>query len=98
MVYLLHFERPMAHARHYIGFTDNLQLRIKRHRSGQSAMIVRAFHERGISFVVARTWEEGREFERHLKMVTKNAPRLCPICRAERTAGMPYPGSGTGEE
>lgn len=88
-VYLLHFEKPIgneqnsrAMAQHYIGFTDHLDDRIAKHRIGQSgAGLVRAFFEKGIGFEVARTWDKGREFERHLKLHRKNARRLCPICK-----------------
>jgi len=81
-VYLLHFDRPIAHAQHYVGFTDNLKLRIQQHHNGRSgARLVSEFFNRRIDFVVARVWEDaGREFERHLKVKRKNVTGLCPIC------------------
>lgn len=30
-VYLLHFERPVRHAQHYLGFTENLERRLSEH-------------------------------------------------------------------
>jgi hypothetical protein len=37
-VYLLHFDRPLHHAQHYLGFTDlELDERIARHRAGHVA-------------------------------------------------------------
>lgn len=95
-VYLLHYERPIgnpenkrAQAQHYIGSTPDLERRLRQHRSGRSgAGIVAAFHQQGIKFRVARTWEreDGRDFERHLKTHYKNARLLCPVCRAQKEA------------
>lgn len=30
-IYLLHFSKPYKHARHYIGYTDDLDKRLARH-------------------------------------------------------------------
>lgn len=89
-VYLLHFERPIgnptnprAQAQHYLGFTGDLEKRLKEHRKGWSgAGLVRAFRQAGIKFRLARTWEGDGMLERKLKN-RHNAPRLCPICRAQ---------------
>jgi predicted GIY-YIG superfamily endonuclease len=84
MVYLVHLERPLAHARHYIGFVetpDRLDTRIEYHRQGRGSKFLRAVAEAGIDFAVARTWRDGdRRLERRLKN-RKEAPRLCPLCR-----------------
>jgi predicted GIY-YIG superfamily endonuclease len=87
VVYLLHFEKPISPkstCQHYIGFANNLEARVHYHRKGQSGVrLLEVAHERSISFVVARVWEEGsKTLERHLKN-KKNAPRLCPICQKE---------------
>ena len=87
-VYLLHFNQaignqanPRAMARHYIGVDLNGQ-RISVQTAGQGAAIVRHVQAQGIGFQVARTWPGGRDVERQLKR-QHNAPRLCPICRAQ---------------
>ena len=82
MVYLLHFDRPYKHAKHYMGYTENLEKRIERHVRGDGSGLVRAVVEAGIGFQVAKIWEGTRAFERYLKN-QKNACRLCPICRGE---------------
>ena len=83
MVYLLHFDEPLCHAKHYIGYTDDLDKRMETHRAGRGSKLVRAVMENDSDFVVARTWENGdRTFERHLKD-QKNGPRFCPICQAK---------------
>lgn len=83
-VYLLHFERPISDkhtCQHYLGSTDSLEKRIKAHRQGKSkARLTQVAKERGISFVVARLWENvDRKMEARLK-ARKAGNRLCPIC------------------
>lgn len=85
-VYLLHFVRPLHHARHYLGYTDDLESRLRRHEAGDGAKLIAAVNRAGIPFVLARTWEGDRQLERRLKR-RKGAPRLCPICRAEAVKG-----------
>lgn len=83
MVYLLHYLAPYRHARHYLGTALDLDKRIEQHRNGTGARLPQVFAEHGIPFIVARTWEGGREVERRLKR-RKNGPRLCPLCRAAK--------------
>lgn len=82
-VYLLHFSRPICPGhpcRHYLGYTSRtLSQRLAEHRSGRGARLVEVATERGIDFVVARTWKGNRHLERTLKN-RKNAPKLCPLC------------------
>lgn len=87
MVYLLHFDPPYRHARHYIGYTQQLESRLERHEMGRGSPLVQAALAAGCTVTVARTWgAEGvedvhdRSFERKLKR-QKNAARLCPMCR-----------------
>jgi predicted GIY-YIG superfamily endonuclease len=82
-VYLLHFERPYKHARHYLGFATDLERRLELHRRGQGARLMEVIAAAGIGFTVARTWEGDRHFERRLKRRHNSPARLCPICRTE---------------
>lgn len=85
MIYLIHFQRPLHHARHYLGFVSDRELarRMERHRSGDGARLLRALGKAGIDWKVARTWEGGtRDQERKLKN-RKKARRLCPVCMGE---------------
>jgi predicted GIY-YIG superfamily endonuclease len=79
VVYLLHFSQPLAHARHYLGSTANLDQRLDEHRNGQGARLMEVICDAGIGFQLARTWTGDRKLERKLKR-RKNAPRLCPVC------------------
>ena len=82
-IYLLHFARPYKHARHYLGFAENLEQRLAQHRAGRGARLVQVVLGAGIGFEVARTWDGDRRLERRLKN-QRNAPaRLCPMCRGE---------------
>lgn len=83
-VYLLHFERQIAHAQHYLGYAKVVNDRIQCHRSGNGARLVAEFVSRGIDFTVAKIWPKGnRRFERQLKN-RKNARRFCPVCRKNK--------------
>ena len=39
-VYLLHFDRPYAHARHYTGWTTDLTTRLADHAAGHGARLL----------------------------------------------------------
>lgn len=81
-VYLLHFDTPYKHARHYIGYCDdsNLEHRIEQHRNGTGARLMQIVALAKITFTVARTWPgQNKRFERRLKKCKKPL-RFCPIC------------------
>ena len=87
-VYLIHLNTKLGNpdnvrgqAQHYIGYTTNLEQRIETHKSGDGAAMLRAANDQGIEYQVVRTWKGDQELERKLKG-QKNAPRLCPVCRA----------------
>jgi predicted GIY-YIG superfamily endonuclease len=86
-VYLLHFERPISDShttQHYLGFAKSVDNRISQHRAGDGARLCQVAKQRGISFSVARVWQDGdRALERRLKN-RKNSPRICPICNQHK--------------
>lgn len=91
-VYLIHFERPIGNtferkgqAQHYIGWAGDIARRLRRHKSGQGAAIMRFVGLVGIDWRCVRRWKDAtRDDERRLKNL-KNAPRLCPICCQQRS-------------
>jgi len=83
MVYLLHFNKKYHHAGHYIGTANDICKRLHQHNHGRGARLMQVISEAGITFLLARTWEGGRQLERQLKN-RHEAPRLCPICIAKR--------------
>lgn len=82
-IYLLHFDRSYKHARHYLGYTENLEQRLAQHRAGRGSPLVVAAIADGISFRVAATWPGDRSRERKLHNYKNSRARLCPICRHE---------------
>lgn len=79
MLYLLHLDPPLAHARHYLGFAEDVPARIERHLAGTGSPLIRAALANGSTITLAAVFEGDRTFERVLKR-RKNTPRLCPIC------------------
>lgn len=85
MVYLLHFNTPYKHARHYLGYTRSgrtLPARLDAHQHGDGARLMEVITDNGITFTLARTWKgkrANRRFERILHR-QNNTPALCPIC------------------
>lgn len=78
-VYLLHFDQPYKHARHYLGWATDLESRLDQHVRGHGARLMQVITEAGIGFTVARTWPGDRALERQLKR-RKETPDLCPVC------------------
>ena len=89
LVYLLHLDEPLGdinnphgYAWHYIGYTENLRERLRRHRNGNGSAMMAAAAERGIGFTLVRVWIGDKDLEKRLKR-QHNARRFCPICRRE---------------
>lgn len=80
VVYLIHFDSPLCHARHYLGWSERLEDRIAEHRAGRGSRLMSAVNQAGIAWSVSRTWTGTRALERNLHR-RKASPRLCPICR-----------------
>jgi predicted GIY-YIG superfamily endonuclease len=78
-IYLLHLDKPLRHARHYVGLADTLDARLERHASGQGARMPAVCVERGITWRLVRTWQGSRRLERQLQK-RKDALKLCPVC------------------
>ena len=80
-IYLLHFDPPVAHARHYLGWAKDHMDRINKHLAGQGSPLVKAAVENGSHIECVRIWEnKDRNFERKLKN-RKNTKKLCPVCK-----------------
>lgn len=85
-IYLLHFSTPLGdlsnprgQARHYLGYTEDLERRLAEHRNGNGSAIMAAVKEAGIAWELVRTWEGERDLEKRLKR-QHNSPRFCPVC------------------
>jgi len=85
MVYILHFEEPYYHARHYVGYTEDTGRRFKEHFNCHSSgsPLIQAALEAGIKITVSRIYfDGGRELERKIKK-SHHTHRFCPICKEE---------------
>ena len=89
-VYLLHFDRPYRHAKHYLGWAADLDARLADHAAGRGARLLAVVRAAGIGWSLARTWPGSRARERQLKR-QGGASRCCPACgvtpRAPRPRG-----------
>lgn len=88
--YLIHFDTPYKHARHYIGVAKgNVEDRIRAHEKGQGARLMQVIKQAGITWRVARIWE-GVPFFYELKLKARGgASRLCPICQGKSVGILP---------
>lgn len=90
-VYLLHFDRPYRHARHYCGCTTDLPARLTAHGTGRGARLVEVITGAGIGFTLARTRPGTRTRERQIKR-QGGLSRRCPLCGiTPRSTGRTHP-------
>lgn len=79
-IYILHFDEPLHHARHYIDFSQHIDKRMACHEAGNGSKLMKAIKGKGISFKVARTFPGDRTFERKLHRF-KKIKNYCPFCK-----------------
>jgi predicted GIY-YIG superfamily endonuclease len=85
-VYLLHFDRPFRHARHYCGWTRDLDARLAEHAAGSGANLLAVIAREGIGYRLARTWPGTRARERQIKR-QGGLSRCCPMCGVRPRGG-----------
>ncbi len=90
IIYLLHFHRPLHHARHYLGIATDLGARLEEHARGTGARIMAVLKERGIGWTLARTWCGTRKDEKQLKR-RRDMPRVCPLCHGAKPGHLADP-------
>lgn len=81
VVYLLCFSEPLHHARHYLGWTNDLAARLRCHAKGdrKKCVLTHVIATKGITFKLVRTWRGPISEEKRLKR-RKNNAKLCPAC------------------
>lgn len=82
MVYLLHFDRPVKHARHLITVAHSSFGAIGRRVSYEQLAdepLVRAARAAGVTLTIARVWDGGEARARQLRH-TGGSTRMCPVC------------------
>jgi predicted GIY-YIG superfamily endonuclease len=83
VVYLIHFNGAYKHARHYLGFSTDLDKRITDHLCGMGARLLEVVTKAGIEWKLARICRGGRSLERRLKN-WNGAAKFCPICGGKK--------------
>lgn len=79
-LYLLHFEEPYKHAKHYLGVAKNgIDRRLEEHRSGHGANLTRVLKRNGIGFILAKTWLQVPRMSEN-KIKGRGLSIYCPIC------------------
>jgi predicted GIY-YIG superfamily endonuclease len=86
VIYMLHFDQPYKHARHYVGWTDDLFDRLDHHANGTGARLVAVIWHAGIGFTLVRICEGTRRTERAIKNAG-GAVRYCPACTSHPRNG-----------
>jgi len=86
--YLLHFDRPIYRAQHYLGWSVNIARRVAQHQRGKGARLVAQALAAGIVVDLVRVWPEvDKAEERALK---RRGPKAqCPECRSKRQRKSP---------
>lgn len=80
-LYLFHFDEPYKHARHYLGWTQQPEVRFEAHLCGNGSRLVAAVVNAGIGITVARTWKDKtRNDERRIKKRRQPLAIYCPVC------------------
>jgi predicted GIY-YIG superfamily endonuclease len=79
VIYMLHFDQPYRHARHYVGWTEDLLDRLEAHATGHGARLIAVIWAAGIGFSAVRICEGTRHTERAIKN-SGGATRYCPAC------------------
>ncbi len=98
IVYEVHIEPPVEHARHYIGRSPDggvagLVRRLAKHGTSEGARLLQVAKERGSTWHLVRTWEGDGRKERQLK--TRSGALYCPECTEHPMEGtsLPRPGA-----
>lgn len=88
-IYVLHFHEKLAHARHYIGCTDNLRGRLFAHATGAGSRLCRELYQRGIEWSLGGLYQcshrRMRALERGLKDQA-HSDRFCEKCNKNQHA------------
>lgn len=82
-VYMLHFDRPVRHARHYRGWAKELDVRMAHHRAGTGAKLTALAVKLGIGWETVLAIPGDKNLERQLHN-RGGASRICPKCKETR--------------
>lgn len=70
-------------AKHYLGWSNDLENRLREHRTGKGSKFTQAACRRGLTIRVAEVWTGTRHLEKSIKR-SRNLKRFCPLCQREQ--------------
>ena len=84
-LYVIHFDKPYKHAKHYTGIAIDVVKSMKEHRGGYGAKLMRVLKENNIGFkynIIGEypTFSLAKAEEKRLKTKVKQPKNYCPIC------------------
>jgi predicted GIY-YIG superfamily endonuclease len=84
--YLLHFERVVHGAQHYLGWSVDIARRVRTHLNGRGARLVRQALRAGVVVELVRVWPSADRKQERLMKKGRAPKRYCPKCgiRARR--------------
>ena len=103
VVYLIHFDEPFQHARHYLGYTKNLDTRLAAHRAGIRRIILPSRNEADVDEIPEDVKKElqiifvsgiAEVIDAALEVLVSNpppSPALLDSARAHRPDPEPQP-------
>lgn len=86
-VYLICLDRPLGHARHYVGWANNLEARLAYHGGPGGARILAVAKSRGITWTLVRKMPGSKQDERRVKRAGGQV-RYCPRCSPRPREGV----------
>lgn len=83
--YLLHFDRPVGRAQHYLGstFESHLARRLRSHSRAKGASLTAAAVLNGRRIALAHLWPILNRSDEMRAKKNGHLKRLCPICRGD---------------
>lgn len=84
-VYIIHLAKPLAgsRARHYVGFSTQVEKRLFHHRKGTGSAFLREANRQRIPYALVVIFAGTKRDERKLKNC-KNTAKYCPCCNPNR--------------
>lgn len=91
--YLVHLHQPFGHARHYLGFSEQVSLRLWHHEHGRGSNLLRHARAAGSTWSLVRLWPGASRSDERALHNRGGASRLCPLCvSAGRRVDLPRGG------
>lgn len=82
-LYLLHFDPPFKHAKHYLGWAKKIASRVQKHQAGTSrARLTCVAAAAGVTMTLVRTWPGATRVDEARIKRQGGLARSCPVCCA----------------